>query len=262
MNQDITGRNDAEDGMIRNASSLIQAVRNYYRWNLSVFQIEKGKRILDIGCGPALYSQAVQELAPALYCATDCSEVFLNEARVRLLDVPNSHVEFLDIMSETIPAVITKERFDVVLCFDVLEHLSDDVLVLAKIRKIMEATGAVRIMVRVPALSCLYGKADKAIGHYRRYSRETLQRAMEQGGFTVEKVRYQNIAGIIPWFIIGQLRRRKLAVAPSEGRLFDLCVPIFKGIESFFPPPVGLSVYCIGSLRKAAQVALRKVSPA
>jgi hypothetical protein len=56
------------------------------------------------------------------------------------------------------------------------------------------------------------------------------------------------MAGIIPWFIIGKVLQRTLAIAPNEGRLFDMMVPVLRRIESMVPPPVGLSLCCVAAI--------------
>jgi SAM-dependent methyltransferase len=234
-----------ENGMIQNASAIGDAVPNYCRWNLSVFPIEKNKRILDIGCGPCLYLDAILTYSPELYLATDYSQNFLDMAKERMHGLPSCHAEILDILnaSDRIP-VLAGQKFDYVLCFDVMEHLSDDIAALQNIRKIMLATSASNLFVRVPALPLIFGKNDEAIGHYRRYTKETLRSALTVAGFKVARIRYQNVAGIIPWFIIGRLFQRSLAATPGEGRLFDSMVPVLRWIEAIVPPPFGLSVYC------------------
>jgi SAM-dependent methyltransferase len=235
-----------ENGMLQNASAIGDAVRNYCRWNLSVFPIQNNKRILDIGCGPCLYLDAILTYKPLIYFATDYSPKFLDMARKRVTGLPKCRVEKLDIMSDTtsmIP-VLAGQKFDYVLCFDVMEHLSDDIAALKNIREIMSATSAINLFIRVPALPVIFGKNDEAIGHYRRYTKKSLRSALATAGFEVRRIRYQNIAGIIPWFIIGRIFQRSLAVAPGEGRLFDSMVPMLRWIETIVPPPFGLSVYC------------------
>ncbi|MCG2680073.1 MAG: class I SAM-dependent methyltransferase [Kiritimatiellae bacterium] len=224
---------------------MMDVVRNYYHWNLSVFPIEWGKRILDIGCGPCMYLDAILTRQPELYLATDFSQSFLDMARKRMSGLPNCRAERLDILNTSgAISILAGQKFDYVLCFDVLEHLHDDITALKNICEIMSATGASNLFVRVPALPLIYGKNDEAIGHYRRYTKNSLSLALATAGFEVRRIKYQNVAGIIPWFIIGRLCQRSLAVAPGEGRLFDMTVPIWRWIENILPPPFGLSVYC------------------
>jgi len=242
---DAPSSNRGEEGMIKNAAALADKVNNYCRWNLSVFPIQKNKRILDIGCGPCAYLDALLTYDPEFYLATDYSERFLDVVRKRMSGLSKCRAEKLDIFSApgSVP-FLEGEKFDYVLCFDVIEHLEDDVEGLKNIRRIMAMTGARELFVRVPALPLLFGSSDEAIGHFRRYTKNSLRSAFEAAGFELRRIKYQNIAGVIPWFVIGRLFRRSLAVAPSEGRLFDMIVPLLKWIEVIVPPPIGLTLYC------------------
>src|SRR4030042_4005069 len=112
-----------ENGMLQNASAIGDVVRNYCRWNLSVFPIEREKRILDIGCGPCLYLDAILTYNPELYLATDYSQNFLDMARKRITGLPKCRVERLDILDATgVIPVLAGQKFDYVLCFCVVER--------------------------------------------------------------------------------------------------------------------------------------------
>lgn len=246
----VLDSNHGENGMIQNVSAIGDVVRNYCRWNLSVFPIEKKKRILDIGCGPCLYLDTILTYNPDLYLATDYSQNFLDMTRDRMKGLPNCRAERLDIINVIGSiSVLASEKFDYVLCFDVIEHLDDDITALKNIREIMSATGASNLFIRVPALPFIYGKNDEAIGHYRRYTKKSLSSALLVAGFELRRIKYQNFAGIIPWYIIGRICRRSLAVAPGEGRLFDRIVPVLRWAENIVPPPFGLSLYCEATLK-------------
>jgi SAM-dependent methyltransferase len=249
-NQQVLSSNRGENGMIQNTSAIGNEVCNYCQWNLSVFPIENKKRILDIGCGPCLNLDAILTYNPEFYLAADYSQNFLDMARKRMNGLPNCRAVRLDILdvNGAIP-VLAGKKFDYVLCFDVMEHLDDDIAALKNIREIMLTTSASNLFIRVPALPVIFGKNDEVIGHYRRYTKKSLRSALEAAGFEVKRIRYQNFAGIIPWFIIGRICKRSLAVAPGEGRLFDNIVPMLRWIESIVPPPVGLSVYCEAVLK-------------
>jgi SAM-dependent methyltransferase len=72
--------------------------------------------------------------------------------------------------------------------FDVVEHIEDDVGFLRSLRGRLVAGG--RFYCTVPAFSALWSGADDHAGHYRRYSRQSLQMTLEQAGFEVEFVTY------------------------------------------------------------------------
>jgi len=78
--------------------------------------------------------------------------------------------------------------FDLVCAFEVLEHLEDDVAALTEWRAHVVPGGWISLS--VPANPRRFGKADEKAGHFRRYSRETLTRALTSSGF--DKVRVLN----------------------------------------------------------------------
>jgi len=235
--------------MNRNAESLRGAVDRYYAWNLAVFRMEKGKRILDLGSGPCFYLREILSYAPEFYLATDYSANYVNVAETLLEGRENCSSGHLDLLSDEIPPPIASGTFDYVFCFDVLEHLAEDERALKNIHRILEATGHGQLLLRVPALQRLYGKNDEAIGHYRRYSAKGLKGLLEKCSFQVRLIRYQNILGILPWFVIGKVMKRTLAVSRGEGKLFNLLVPFLRWAEERIPPPIGLSLYAVCSLK-------------
>jgi 2-polyprenyl-3-methyl-5-hydroxy-6-metoxy-1,4-benzoquinol methylase len=74
------------------------------------------------------------------------------------------------------------EAYDVVVLFDVLEHIPDTQPFLSSVIRHIKPNGF--LLVNVPALQTLYSKYDETVGHVRRYNRKTL--AKEFNRFNVE----------------------------------------------------------------------------
>ena len=235
--------------MTANAALLKESVGDYYRWNLSVFPLKKQKRILDVGSGPGLYFDALMEYEPSLYFATDYSPSFVEDIRTSFSGRPGCKAGVLDLTADQLPAGILSERFDYVLCFDVIEHIQDDEKAVRNLVSLVKYTGAEGLFLRVPALQGIFGENDRTIGHYRRYSRKTLSTLLLRAGLDIRVIRYQNILGVLPWYIIGRMVKRPLAVSRREGRLFDKLVPVLRCMERIAPPPVGLSLYTLCTVR-------------
>lgn len=236
----------AERAMSRNSESL-QGKNNYYEWNLGVFPIERGRRIMDFGCGPGLYFESIMKYAPELYMATDYSANYLKQVEVLGDGYANCKTCLLDLMSTSLPKRLVKQQFDYAFCFDVLEHIQDDEKALQNIHRIMTSNGTGLLFLRVPALQFIYGTNDEAIGHFRRYSADSLTALLRRCLFRIQKMRYHNMLGIIPWYVIGRVAGRSLALSSNEGRLFNSIVPLLRFAESIISPPIGLSLYCICS---------------
>jgi 2-polyprenyl-3-methyl-5-hydroxy-6-metoxy-1,4-benzoquinol methylase len=68
--------------------------------------------------------------------------------------------------------------------FDVIEHVVDDVSLLAAAHQLLAPGGA--LLVTVPAHMSLWSYFDEASNHCRRYEKEELQRRLVDAGFVVE----------------------------------------------------------------------------
>jgi SAM-dependent methyltransferase len=91
---------------------------------------------------------------------------------------------------------------DLVLAFDVLEHL-DDGPALSEIHRVLRPGG--RLWVAVPADMRLWSGHDEAVGHLRRYSRASLATAVSGAGLDIVELKSWNVL-LRP---LVQVRRRR-----------------------------------------------------
>ena len=80
---------------------------------------------------------------------------------------------------------------DLVVAFDLLEHLEDDDAAVAEVRRVLKPTGT--YLVAVPADPRLWSDHDEAVDHVRRYTRQGLLDLLDRGGFEVTDVRSWNV---------------------------------------------------------------------
>jgi SAM-dependent methyltransferase len=80
---------------------------------------------------------------------------------------------------------------DLVVAFDLLEHLVDDDAAVAEVRRVLRPTGT--YLVAVPADPKLWSDHDEAVDHVRRYTRPGLLDLLDRGGFEVTDVRSWNV---------------------------------------------------------------------
>jgi SAM-dependent methyltransferase len=91
---------------------------------------------------------------------------------------------------------------DLVVAFDVLEHLDDDDAAVREVYRALRPGG--HYVVAVPCDPALWSAHDEAVGHVRRYTRPTLTSLLVRGGFAIGPVRSWNVL-LRP---VVQLRRR------------------------------------------------------
>lgn len=80
---------------------------------------------------------------------------------------------------------------DLVVAFDVLEHIVDDHAAVSEIARTLRTDGT--LLIAVPADMALWSAHDEAVSHVRRYSRDSLTSLVRAAGLTVETVRSWNV---------------------------------------------------------------------
>lgn len=136
-------------------------------------------RILDLGCGTGGVLTHLQPFGEAI--GLDPAPEAAGYCRQR--DLPM-------VIGSGMEVPFADGSFDAVLALDVIEHVPDDVALLREARRVLRPGGV--LVVTVPALTWLWSSHDVVNHHYRRYSRDTLTRALRGGGFRPAKVSYYN----------------------------------------------------------------------
>jgi 2-polyprenyl-3-methyl-5-hydroxy-6-metoxy-1,4-benzoquinol methylase len=163
-------------------------------WAEAVRPWVKG-RVLDLGCGIGnninllLDPQRVDHwLAadpdPKLIARTQ--ELYGDKWGARL----ESSVSTAADLVGTQPA----ESFDSLLYIDVLEHIEADVDELRTSTRLLRPGGALVIL--SPAMPFLYSPFDAAVGHYRRYTKASLQKVIPSG-MIERQLRYMDSTGCL-----------------------------------------------------------------
>ena len=80
---------------------------------------------------------------------------------------------------------------DLVLAYDVLEHIEDDGRAAREIARVLRPGG--RLLAAVPAGPDLWSAHDVAVGHQRRYTRPAFVTLLTAAGLAVEDVGYWNV---------------------------------------------------------------------
>jgi SAM-dependent methyltransferase len=99
-----------------------------------------------------------------------------------------------DAVTGTIDSLADVAEFDSILYVDVLEHIQDDAGELARAAAHLRDCGW--LVVLAPAHAWLYSPFDRAVGHYRRYTKASL-RAIVPDGLDLVRVDYLDAVGLL-----------------------------------------------------------------
>ncbi len=211
---------------------------NYHEWIMEEFKPYLGQSVAEVGAGTGDFSICILKHIRNLVAFEPSDNIF-----------PLLKTRFEnDTRVETIHGTFTDEHpafqgyFDSIFYINVLEHIENDEAELSHVYRTLRHGG--HALIFVPALSFLYGELDKKLGHYRRYHKKDLIRIATRTEFTIRKIKYFDIAGILPWLIFFVILRRSMNAGKMS--LYDRwIVPLMKRIEQRITPPVGKNLLLV-----------------
>jgi glycosyltransferase involved in cell wall biosynthesis/phospholipid N-methyltransferase len=202
----------------------------FNKWMADTVSPYVGRRVLEIGSG---MGNMTRHLCPRrkLYVATDISPEYGDHLRNMFRHRPSVHIAKLD-ATDGADFVPFAQQVDTVVCLNVLEHIEDDGATLRSIHTLLEPGG--RLILLVPNDPKAYGTVDKEIGHYRRYTPDSLRKLMTESGYDVEDILRFNRASMPGWRVTGQIIKSK-TLSRSALKVFDRFVWLWKKIDTVLP---------------------------
>ena len=82
------------------------------------------------------------------------------------------------------------EKFDLIVAFDVIEHVKEDEESLAALRQSLAPGG--KLIMTVPALPWMWSAHDERHHHFRRYTRGSLEQTLQRAGYRPVDLTYFN----------------------------------------------------------------------
>lgn len=148
--------------------------RHLRRLILDLIRPLQFEAVLDVGCGQGAFLADLQKEFPRVRpYGVDLSRTAIALARAR---VRGGEFRVLDLASEHLA-----QKFDLVICSEVLEHIPDDV---AAMRHLAAMTGKYLVVTTVQGRM----RASEALmGHVRNYARGELARKLASSGLRVTR---------------------------------------------------------------------------
>jgi glycosyltransferase involved in cell wall biosynthesis len=215
-----------------------EKLQRYHRYLWDKMRPWVGRRILELGARTGTITQYLVNREHVT--ATEDREGYLDYLTRRFAGRGN--VEIRELALGGADPVAPKQRYDTVLCTNVLEHVEDDAAALRWIHDRLEPGG--RVVLVVPLLRALYGSIDAASEKHRRYETAELRAKLEAAGFEIEELRPFNAIGVfVRWLESRVLRRRE--VPGFQTRIADRLVPWLR-LEEKLGLSFGMTAFAVG----------------
>jgi SAM-dependent methyltransferase len=182
------------------------------------------QRALEVGCGTGYALSALREALPnARIAGSELHSRGLVAARAR----HGNDFELLQLDARDCHLV---EALDLVGAFDVLEHVPEDELVLAEIRRILKPGGV--LVATVPQHSWMWSTADDVALHQRRYRRGELARKAKAAGLQplyISSFTTLSFPIMVVSRVLERMRSRKLSLIELSANQFHIS-PLSNGL--------------------------------
>lgn len=166
---DLTDKNAQSSFWVSSRNRLF---KNIVQRNMS----PTGKtKFLEIGCGTGDF---IQQIVQNENLEITGSEIYLKGLLYAKKNLPK-----VDFIQFDVTQGVVSEEFDLIVAFDVIEHIEDDVAALTNINQMLTKNGV--FIVSVPQHMFLWSKLDEIVKHKRRYSRRELVAKLQENGFDI-----------------------------------------------------------------------------
>jgi SAM-dependent methyltransferase len=164
--------------------------------------LRKSSKAAEIGCGNGVVQRNLEDAYGLEVAGFDLIEAALEKSvslrsPLYCYNIHQRHPEF-------------RAYFDLIVMFDVLEHIEDEAAFLESTRFHLSEGGT--LLINVPANPSLFSDYDRAAGHYRRYSMDSLVKVVEKNHFRVRAITYWGLP-LVPVVmlrkILGSLKRNE-----------------------------------------------------
>lgn len=229
MNQiEYNGRDNLE---------AMQEAKNYNRFLLDLIlsSARNDDSLVDFGAGSGTFALPLWKNGYRVTCV-ETDPVLSASLSGRGLHVVSS----LELLED--------DSIDYLYSLNVLEHIEDDDAAAKLWFRKLRPGG--RLLVYVPAFQILYSSMDRKVGHFRRYTKQTLNVKLVQAGFEINEIRYADSLGYLAALLYKALDNGRGDVNLHMLKQYDEWIfPLSRFFDRAAFPFAGKNVYACAAKR-------------
>ena len=217
---------------------IFSHARNWKQYVAAHIDVYLQGDVLEVGSGIGSATRAFCNGAQQRWvCLEPDSKLSALAKSLRQRDSPPC--EFIAGTLDQLPA---GEAFDAILYMDVLEHIAEDRVELIRAARHLKPCAVICVL--APAHPWLYSEFDKAIGHFRRYTKAALS-GMDLPGLRLERLRYLDCCGLLP-SVVNRFILKSPTPTLSQVNFWDKAlVPLSRFIDPLISYLAGKSVLAV-----------------
>lgn len=213
--------------------------KSYFRSRLAPYITG---RVLEVGAGLGGTTVRLRDGRQTSWTCLEPDASLVARLRQTLNDNPSQVPT--TVVTGDLASLPANDRFNSILYVDVLEHIEDDRGELQRAAAHLAPRGA--LVVLCPAFQILFSEMDKALGHFRRYTKRTLS-AVFPGELDRHELFYLDSLGMLA-SLANKLLLRQGAPSEQQVKFWDgWIIPASRVLDPILLHSIGRSVIAIYS---------------
>jgi SAM-dependent methyltransferase len=202
--------------------------------------------VLEVGAGLGSTTKVLYQDAVHSWTCLEPDAKLVDRLRAEIAADPLLGSRAIQVTMGTVADAPAGELFDTILYIDVLEHIENDRAEMLAAMQHLSPQG--HLIVLSPAHNWLFSPFDRAIGHFRRYSRATLREAAPEQ-LKLVRLRYLDGVGLLA-SLANRIVLRSGDPTKSQVQFWDTCmVPLSRVVDPLLGYRVGKSIIGVWRLK-------------
>tara|TARA_B100000035_G_C20981154_1_gene545516 strand:+ start:545 stop:1240 length:696 start_codon:yes stop_codon:yes gene_type:complete len=206
---------------------------NFRKYQVSLIKDYFKNSLLEVGAGKGGLASKYLDLL---------NDITLTEPDKKLFNFLKKRFKKnkISILNSSIQKI--KKKFDLIIYFDVLEHIKKDALEIAYASKKLKKNGY--LIFSVPAFQSFYSDFDKSVGHFKRYNKNDFIKLAKKKDLKIEKLFYYDSIGFL-FLLINKILRLKNNNLQGKVFFWNLLIPFSRVLDILTFNSFGKSLLCI-----------------
>ncbi len=201
-----------------------------YQWNIIKNKVRK--KILEVGPGNCVFLPNYRKIS---------NKIYLYEPSKKLRSKLNIKIKKLN--NVKLINKYDKLKYDTIIYLDVIEHIKNDKKEILSAFKRLKKNG--HLIVNVPAFQLLYTDYDRRIGHFRRYTKSSFKKILENLNIKNFEMTYFDSIGFFLILFSKYLKMSNKVNFKNSVKIWNILVPLSKILDIFLGYFIGKSLMII-----------------
>jgi len=207
--------------------------KNFRKYQLQLIKKYLRNNLLEVGPGKGGFVEIYKKFVKKILLIEPDKKLYKflkNKIKDKKIIVKNKTIDKIN------------KKFDVIIYFDVIEHIKNDLNEINKAKKRLSKNGF--LIINVPAHQYFYNNFDKSVGHVKRYSKKDFKIIEKKTGLKIDKLSYYDSIGFV-FLVLNKVFNLSSKNLNHKIKFWNSLIPFSKIIDFLTFNIFGKSLLCV-----------------